>query len=45
MVHNNSNALLIRLNRDHLKGMPENQGSTITLYEDMAAVIYDIRNY
>jgi NAD-dependent SIR2 family protein deacetylase len=45
MVHNNSNALLIRLNRDHLKGMPENQGSTITFYEDMTTVIDDIRNY
>jgi NAD-dependent SIR2 family protein deacetylase len=45
MVHNNPEALLIRLNRDHLKGMPENQGSTITFYEDMAAVIDDIMNY
>ena len=45
MVHKNANALLIRLNRDHLNGMPENLGSTITFREDMTTVINDITNY
>jgi NAD-dependent SIR2 family protein deacetylase len=45
MVRNNPNALLIRLNRDHLKGMPENFGSTISFNEDITTVINDIRNY
>jgi NAD-dependent SIR2 family protein deacetylase len=45
MVRNNPNALLIRLNRDHLDGMSENLGSTISFNEDMTTVINDIRNY
>ncbi|MDO9339896.1 MAG: Sir2 family NAD-dependent protein deacetylase [Bacteroidales bacterium] len=45
MVHNNPNALLIRVNRDHPNGMTENLGSTISFNEDMTAVIDDFRNY
>ena len=45
MVHNNPNALLIRLNMDHLNGMPENLGSTISFNEDMTTIINDIRNF
>jgi NAD-dependent SIR2 family protein deacetylase len=45
MVRNNPNALLIRLNRDHTKGMSENTESTISFNEDMTTVINDIRYY
>jgi NAD-dependent SIR2 family protein deacetylase len=45
MVNNNPNALLIRFNRDHLNGLPENLGSTISFNEDMTTVIKDIKNY
>jgi NAD-dependent SIR2 family protein deacetylase len=45
MVRNNPNALLVRLNRDHMNGMSENLGSTISFNEDMTTVINDIRNY
>jgi len=43
MVYNNSHAVLIRLNSDHLNGMPENLGSTISFSEDMTEVIMDIK--
>ena len=43
MVHNNPDALLIRLNRDHPESVPENLESTISFDEDMTAVINDIR--
>jgi NAD-dependent SIR2 family protein deacetylase len=42
MVRNNPNSLLIRANRDHLNGMPENLGSTISFDEDMTKVINEI---
>ncbi len=42
MVHNNPDALLIRLNKDHLNGMPDNHGSTISFNEDMHDVINDL---
>lgn len=45
MVHNNPNAFLIRLNRDHINGMSENLEVTISFDEDMTKVIDDIRNY
>lgn len=45
MVHNNPDALLVRLNRDHLDGLPENLGSTISFDEDMTTVVNDIRNH
>ncbi len=45
MVRNNPNALLIRLNRDHMNGMPENLGSTISFNEEMTRVINDLGNY
>jgi NAD-dependent SIR2 family protein deacetylase len=45
MVHDNPNSQLIRLNRDHMKGMSENLGSTISFNEDMTTVINDIKNY
>jgi len=45
MVYNNSRALLIRLNRDHTKGMSENTESTISFNEDMTTIINDIRYY
>jgi NAD-dependent SIR2 family protein deacetylase len=45
MVHNNPNALLIRLNRDHTEGLPENLESTISFSEDMTGVINDLGNY
>ena len=45
MVHNNPNALLVRLNRDHTKGMSENTESTISFNEDMTTIINEIRNY
>jgi NAD-dependent SIR2 family protein deacetylase len=45
MVYNNPDALLIRLNSDHLNGMPENLGSTISFSEDMTEVIMDMRNH
>jgi hypothetical protein len=45
MARNNHNALLIRLNRDHMNGMSENLGSTISFDEDMTTVINDIMNY
>lgn len=44
MVHNNHDAILIRLNRDHTEGSSENFGSTISFTEDMTRVIYDLRN-
>jgi len=43
MVYNNPDALLIRINSDHLNGMPENLGSTISFSEDMTEVIMDIK--
>lgn len=42
MVHNNPNALLIRLNKDHPDGLPENPGATISFNEDMTNVINDL---
>jgi NAD-dependent SIR2 family protein deacetylase len=39
MVHNNPHALLIRLNRDHMNGITENIGSTISFSEDMTTVL------
>jgi hypothetical protein len=45
MVRNNPNALLVRLNRDHMDGMAENLGSTVSFDEDMTTVINNIRNY
>jgi NAD-dependent SIR2 family protein deacetylase len=45
MVQNNSNALLVRLNREHMDGMSENLGSTISFNEDMTTIINDIKNY
>jgi NAD-dependent SIR2 family protein deacetylase len=45
LVRNNSEAVLIRLNKDDLKGMPENLGSTISFNENMTTVINDLRNY
>jgi NAD-dependent SIR2 family protein deacetylase len=45
MVRNNPNALFIRLNRDHTKGMSENVESTISFDEDMTTIINEIRNY
>jgi hypothetical protein len=45
MVRNNTNALLVRLNRDHMDGMSENLRSTISFDEDMTTVINNIRNY
>jgi NAD-dependent SIR2 family protein deacetylase len=44
MVRNNPNALLIRLNKDHMNGMSENLGSTISFDEDMTTIINDISN-
>ncbi len=44
MVHNNPNALLVRLNREHMKGMPENIKSTISFDEDMAIIINELKN-
>lgn len=44
MVRSNPNALLIRLNRDHMEGMSENFESTISFSEDMTTVINYIRN-
>jgi NAD-dependent SIR2 family protein deacetylase len=43
MVYNNPVALLIRLNRDHLNGLPENFESTISFNEDMTEVIKGIK--
>lgn len=45
MFRNNPNALLIRLNRDHMNVISETLGSTISFDEDMTTVINDIRNY
>jgi hypothetical protein len=39
MVRNNPKAILIRINRDDLMGMPENLESTITFKEDMTKVL------
>jgi NAD-dependent SIR2 family protein deacetylase len=44
MVHDNPDALLIRINRDHPESAPENLQSTISFSEDMTAVINDIRS-
>jgi len=44
MVHNNPDALLIRINRDHPESAPENNQSAISFDEDMTAVINDIRD-
>jgi NAD-dependent SIR2 family protein deacetylase len=43
MVYNNPDALLIRLNRDHLNGLPENFESTISFNEDMTEIIKGIK--
>ena len=45
MVHDNPDALLIRINRDHPESAPENFQSTISFSEDMTAVINDIWSY
>ncbi len=45
MVHNNPKATLIRLNKDHTKGMSENTESTISFNEDMTTIINDIKKY
>jgi NAD-dependent SIR2 family protein deacetylase len=45
MVRTNQKAMLIRLNKDHMDGMPENQGSTISFDEDMTTVINDLKDY
>jgi NAD-dependent SIR2 family protein deacetylase len=45
MVSNNQNALLLRLNKDHMDGIPENHGSTISFDEDMTTIINDLKNY
>jgi NAD-dependent SIR2 family protein deacetylase len=45
MIRNNHNAILLRLNKDHMDGLPENQGSTISFDEDMTTVINDLKNY
>jgi len=45
MVRTNQNALLIRLNKDHMDGMPENKGSTISFDEDIRTVIRDLKNF
>jgi NAD-dependent SIR2 family protein deacetylase len=44
LVRNNPNALLIRLNKDHMNGMSENLGSTISFDEVMTTIINDISN-
>jgi len=44
MVHDNPDALLIRINRDHPESAPEIFKSTISFDEDMTAVINDIRS-
>jgi hypothetical protein len=44
MVRNNHNAILIRLNRDDLQGMPENLESTIAFNEDMTTVANAIKH-
>jgi NAD-dependent SIR2 family protein deacetylase len=43
MVHNNPNAMLIRINRDHPNGMSENLESIISFSELMTAVINEIK--
>jgi len=43
LVYNNPDSLLIRINRDHIEGLPENLGSTISFNEDMATVVNDFR--
>ncbi|HBZ20991.1 MAG TPA: Sir2 silent information regulator family NAD-dependent deacetylase [Bacteroidales bacterium] len=45
MVRNNPKATLIRLNRDHTKGISENTESTISFNEDMTTIISDIKKY
>ena len=45
MVRNNASAFLIRLNRDHIDGRPENQGSTISFNENMQTIINDILKF
>jgi NAD-dependent SIR2 family protein deacetylase len=45
MVRINPNALLIRLNRDHMDVKSETLESTVSFDEDMTTVINDLRNY
>jgi NAD-dependent SIR2 family protein deacetylase len=45
MVRKNPNTVLIRLNRDDLKGLPENLQSTISFNEDMATIISNIISF
>jgi NAD-dependent SIR2 family protein deacetylase len=45
LIHNNPNAMLIRINRDHPDGMSENLGSTISFAELMSSAINDIKGY
>lgn len=45
LIHNNPNAMLIRINRDHPDGMSENLGSTISFAELMTSAINDIKGY
>jgi NAD-dependent SIR2 family protein deacetylase len=42
MTCHNENAILIRLNRDHLEGVQENQDKTIGFTEDMQKVMVDL---
>jgi NAD-dependent SIR2 family protein deacetylase len=39
LVHANPNAVLIRINRNHPRGMPEIENRTIAFTEDMACVV------
>ncbi len=44
MVKANHHAVLIRINRDYLNGMRENEGSTVSFCEDMMTVIKDLKS-
>ena len=44
MVKANHHAVLIRINRDYLNGMRENEGSTVSFCEDMMTVIKDFKS-
>jgi NAD-dependent SIR2 family protein deacetylase len=43
LVHANPNAVLIRVNRDHPRGLPEIESRTIAFTEDMAHVVRAIQ--
>jgi|WetSurSiteA1Bulk_404760.scaffolds.fasta_scaffold173202_1 hypothetical protein len=44
LVHNNPNALLIRLNMDHTDVMPDKPGLILVVSEEMMTVVMELKS-